>query len=167
MANKWTREKIKLPKTLKPKERVQIAEVIINHIINRTAAGQDKNNKDFPKYTAKYADEKGVGTGDVDLILSGEMLESLDVVNTSKNGEITIGYIEPSKELAGKVEGNRRGSYGGKPNPDKARDFLGIDPGDLEILLDAYQSEEELEPLTDEELDALSRQLAEELLDEA
>lgn len=166
MANKWTREKIKLPKTLKPKERVQIAEVIINHIINRTAAGQDKNNKDFPKYTAKYADEKGVGVGDVDLILSGEMLESIELIS-HKSGEVVIGYKDPSDELAGKVEGNRIGSYGGEPNAKKARDFLGIASDDLEVLIDAYQSEEELEPLTDEELDALSRQLAEELLDEA
>jgi hypothetical protein len=166
MANKWTREKIKLPKTLKPKERVQIAEVVINHIINRTTAGQDRNNKDFPKYTAKYADEKGVGTGEVDLILSGEMLESIELIS-HKSGEIIIGYKDPSDELAGKVEGNRIGSYGGEPNSKKARDFLGIASDDLEVLIDAYQSEEELEPLTDEELDILSRQLAEELLDEA
>ena len=164
--SKWTREKIKIPKTLKPKERVQIAEVVINHIINRTAAGQDKNNKDFPKYTAKYAEEKGVGVGDVDLILSGEMLEGIVLLN-HKPGEIVIGYDDPSDELAGKVEGNRIGSYGGEPNKSKARDFLGIASDDLEVLLDAYQDDEDdLGPLTEEELEILSRQLAEELLDD-
>jgi hypothetical protein len=164
--SKWTREKIKIPKTLKPKERVQIAEVVINHIINRTVAGQDKNNNDFPKYTAKYAEEKGVGVGDVDLILSGEMLEEIVPLDHGP-GYITIGYKNPSKELAGKVEGNRTGSYGGEPNKSKARDFLGIASDDLEVLLDAYQDDEEdLGPLTEEELDALSRQLAEELLDD-
>ena len=164
--SKWTREKIKIPKTLKPKERVQIAEVVINHIINRTTAGQDKNNNDFPKYTAKYAEEKGVGVGDVDLILSGEMLEGITLLS-HKSGEIVIGYDDPSDELAGKVEGNRIGSYGGEPNKSKARDFLGIASDDLEVLLDAYQDDEEdLGPLTEDELEALSRQLAEELLDD-
>jgi len=165
--SKWTREKIKIPKTLKPKERVQIAEVVINHIINRTAAGQDRNNNDFPKYTAKYAEEKGVGVDDVDLILSGEMLEGIALLS-HKPGEIVIGYDDPSDELAGKVEGNRTGSYGGEPNKSKARDFLGIASDDLEVLLDAYQDDEEdLGPLTEKELEILSRQLAEELLDDA
>lgn len=141
MANKWTREKIILPKTLKPKERKQIAEVVINHIINRTAAGYKINEKDkFPKYTAKYADIKGVGQSDVDLILSGEMLESIELVS-EKSGEIVIGYKSPSDELAGKVEGNRTGSYGGEPNKKKARDFLGIDPGTLETLISAFEED--------------------------
>jgi hypothetical protein len=165
MANKWTREKIILPKTLKPKERKQIAEVIINHIINRSAAGLDKNDKKFPKYTAKYADIKGVGVSEVDLILSGEMLESLELVS-EKSGEIVIGYKNPSDELAGKVEGNRIGSYGGEPNSRKARDFLGIDSATLGTLIDSYQDDSELGPVTAEELDALARELAMDLLDD-
>jgi hypothetical protein len=165
MANKWTREKIILPKTLKPKERKQIAEVIINHIINRSAAGLDKNDKKFPKYTAKYADTKGVGVSDVDLILTGEMLEALELVNDG-SGFITIGYKKPSDELAGKVEGNRIGSYGGEPNPKRARDFLGIDSSTLDTLIDSYQDDAELGPVTAEELNALARELALDLLDD-
>ena len=48
MSNKYTREKIKIPTSIKPRDRVRIAEVIVNLIINRTAAGLDKNNKEFP-----------------------------------------------------------------------------------------------------------------------
>ncbi|MCS6281448.1 MAG: hypothetical protein HUM72_12520 [Dolichospermum sp.] len=165
MANKWTREKIILPKTLKPKERKQIAEVIISHIINRSAAGLDKNDKKFPKYTSKYAEIKGVGTSEVDLILTGEMLESLELVS-EKSGEIVIGYKSPSYELAGKVEGNRIGSYGGDPNPRKARDFLGIDSDTLNTLIDSYKADEELGPVTSEELDALARELAMDMLND-
>lgn len=162
MSNKYTREKIKLPTTFKPAERIKIAEVLINHIINRSAAGYDKNNKKFKSYTDAYADKKGVGKGDVDLILSGEMLESLELVS-HKNGEIVIGYKKPSDELAGKVEGNRIGSYGGDPNPKKARDFLGIDSDELSTIISGF---EEDEPLTDEEIEQLSRELSEELLDD-
>jgi hypothetical protein len=141
--SKYTREKIKLPKSIKPKDRVQIAEVIINHIISRSAAGLDRNNKKFPKYSKDYADSKGVGVNDVDLILSGEMLEELELVNHT-SGSITIGYRDPSDELAGKVEGNRIGSYGGEPNKKKARDFLGIDADELEILISSYENEIDL-----------------------
>lgn len=161
MANKWTREKIKIPKTLKPKERVKIAEVVINHIINRTTAGYkiDGETK-FPRYTKKYAEEKGVERGEVDLILSGEMLEAIDLVS-HKPGEIVIGYKSPSDELAGKVEGNRRGSYGKDPDPKKARDFLGISQDDLETLINLYDAEED-EEITKEDIERLSRELADE-----
>lgn len=165
MANKWTREKIILPKTLKPKERKQIAEVIINHIINRSAAGLDRNDKKFPKYTKSYAEFKGAGVSDVDLILSGEMLEAIELVNDG-SGFITIGYKDPSDELASKVEGNRIGSYGGDPNPKRARDFLGIDSDTLDTLISSYKDEEDLGTITKEDLEKLARELALDMLDD-
>lgn len=144
MAKDWTKERIKLPRTISVADRKKIANVIIEHIINRSAAGLDRNNKEFKNYSKNYADKKGVGVSDVDLILTGEMLDSLEYVS-SKPGEITIGYKGASDELAGKVEGNRRGTYGqDKPIPGKARDFLGIDPDELDILISAYQSDETL-----------------------
>lgn len=144
MAKDWTKERIKLPVSLKIEDRKKIANVIIEHIINRSAAGLDKNNKEFKDYTKNYADKKGVGVSDVDLILTGEMLDSIEYIS-SKPNEIVIGYKGASDELAGKVEGNRRGTYGqSKPIPGKARDFLGIDPDELDILVSAYQSDETL-----------------------
>lgn len=136
----WIREKIYLPKTIKPKDRVKLADAIIEHIINRTASGIDKNNKDFPKYSKEYADKKNVGVGDVDLILSGEMLDSIKLLS-HKSGEIIIGFDKTDKELNGKAEGNIKGSYGGDPNPKKARDFLGMPKDDLEILFDAFEAD--------------------------
>lgn len=136
----WIREKIIIPKTFKPKERVKIAEVVIDHIINRSVAGLDKNNKKFPAYSKKYADRKNVGVSDVDLILSGEMLESIQLLN-HKSGEIIIGFDKTDKELNGKAEGNILGSYGREPNKKKARDFLGMPKDELEILFDSFESE--------------------------
>lgn len=160
MANEWTRVKIKLPKTIKPRERVAIAEVLLTHIVTRTLNGEDKNNKKFKNYTEKYADLKGVDVSDVDLTLDGEMLEALELVS-HKSGEITIGYKDPSEELAGKVEGNRSGFYGNSKKK-KARDFLGITQSDLSLLLGAY--EDANEPVSDEDLEAFARELAEETL---
>jgi hypothetical protein len=160
MANEWTRVKIKLPKTIKPRERVAIAEVLLTHIVTRTLNGEDKNNKKFKNYTEKYADLKGVDVSDVDLTLDGEMLEALELVS-HKSGEITIGYKDPSEELAGKVEGNRSGFYGNSKKK-KARDFLGITQSDLSLLLGAYEDADE--PVSDEDLEAFARELAEETL---
>lgn len=168
MSKKWTREKIFLPKTIKPKERKQIAEVIINHIITRSAAGYDRNNEKFADYTEKYAEKKGVKVGDVDLILTGEMLESLELVS-QRNGEIVIGYKEPSDELAGKIEGNRSGSYGGEPDDKRARDFLGIDQDELDLILSSYRQETEslnIDQLTEEEIKVLSAQLSSDILED-
>lgn len=144
MANKYTKEKIFLPKTIKPKERVKIAEIILDHIVARTMSGLDKNNSKFARYSPQYAEKKGVGASDVDLVLSGEMLEELTLVS-HKSGEIVIGYKNPSDELAGKVEGNRIGSYGGEPNKSKARDFLGIPEDELEVLLSAIEQDVDLD----------------------
>ena len=152
----WIREKIKIPTTIKPSERVKMAEMIINVIINRSVAGIDKNNKKFPKYSKEYAEKKGVGVNDVDLILSGEMLESIQLLS-HKSGEITIGFDKSDQELNGKAEGNILGSYGGEPSRKKARDFLGIPQDEVDILA---ESSNDLADLSPEEI----RLLAEDLL---
>lgn len=143
MANKYTREKISIPKSIKPKDRVKIANIVLEHIVSRTVSGLDKKNRKFPNYEIDYANKKGVGKSDVDLVLSGEMLDELTLVS-HKSGEIVIGYKDPSDELAGKVEGNRIGSYGGEPKRSKARDFLGIPKDELDVLIAAIEMDVDL-----------------------
>jgi hypothetical protein len=155
---------IKIPFTqpIKPKERVKIADALLTHIVGRTMAGLDRDNNKFAKYTKKYANEKGVGVSDVDLLLSGEMLSELQVLKVDANG-VEIGY-KGSKDLIGKVEGNILGTYG-QPEPisGKARDFLGILPDDVEVIIDSY-IDEDLKDLSEEELDAIARDAAREIL---
>lgn len=155
---------IKIPFTqpIKPKERVKIADALLTHIVGRTMAGLDRDNNKFAKYTKKYAEEKGVGVSDVDLLLSGEMLSELQVLKVDANG-VEIGY-KGSKDLIGKVEGNILGTYGqSEPIPGKARDFLGILPDDVEVIIDSY-IDEDLKDLSEEELDAIARDAAREIL---
>ena len=154
-----------LPKTINPTQRKKIAEVVINHIINRSIAGYDKNDKKFPIYSKDYAEKKGVSRGEVDLLLSGELLDSIKLLS-ERSGEITIGFDKEDEKLNGKAEGNILGSYGKEPNKKKARDFLGIDDAELDILISAYEDKKEDEPeeeLTDEEIDQLARELASEM----
>jgi hypothetical protein len=155
---------IKIPFTqpIKPKERVKIADALLTHIVGRTMAGLDRDNNKFAKYTKKYANEKGVGVSDVDLLLSGEMLSELQVLKVDANG-VEIGY-KGSKDLIGKVEGNILGTYGQtEPIPGKARDFLGILPDDVEVIIDSY-IDEDIKDLSEEELDAIARDAAREIL---
>lgn len=133
-------EIITIPKNLTPEQREVIAEEVLDFIRDRTFAGMDKNNQRFPKYEKDYAKKKGVNVGDVDLVLSGEMMDELRLIR-HKVGEIVIGYDGRKKKLNAKAEGNILGSYGGDPNPDKARDYLGISRKDLMDIVNTYTGE--------------------------
>jgi hypothetical protein len=135
---------IPIPPGFTPDEREKIARDIINFIRDRTATDQKGYDPDTKRnyslrsvpYSDKYADKKGVGTKDVDLLLSGDMLDAIEELRITPTS-ITIGITD--KEQAAKAEGNQIGSYGGSPNPDKARPFLGIAPKDLKEILSKYE----------------------------
>lgn len=116
---------------------------IIELVKRRTEAGRDKNGRRFPKYSDAYVnsmDFKNAGKSKnrVDLTLTGDMLASLDVLER-KSTRTRIGFERGSAENA-KADGNVRGTYGsGRPNPAKARDFMGISEAEYERLLKKHQ----------------------------
>ena len=69
----------------------KIGREIIKQIQLRTENGFDVADKKFTKYSAKWADRKGVGRGDVDLLLTGSMLGNMILTNVTKN-TVTIGW---------------------------------------------------------------------------
>lgn len=145
--------KVNIPRGLPSEIREEIGARIIEFVQSRTSKGLDKDNKAFPKYDKEYKesqDFKAVGkTSKVNLRLSGDMMDSLDVVNT-KDGELTIGY-DLGDEVAGRVEGNVIGSYGDKVgHPDKARDFLGIKDSRLELIIEEVLTETAPTNITDD-----------------
>lgn len=158
----WMRTKLIIPKTIKPSKRVAIAQAVITHIQDRTFAGLDKNNNPFPKYTKEYAEFKG--SQDVDLLLSGEMMDSIQLLSHS-SGEINIGFNKSNNALNGKAEGNIKGSYGGEPNKKKARDFLGIDPDELGVIVSLFEDNSE-ESISEDEVKAITDELISQLLDD-
>jgi len=131
----WQRVKIEISKEHKPSARIAIGSEIVQRILERTLIeGKDKDGKRFSKYEKDYAKRKGVGVGDVDLNLTSEMLDNLKLLS-HRSGQVIIGFDKGDTKLNGKVEGNRKGTYGQpKPIPGKARDFLGIQNKDLKKI---------------------------------
>jgi hypothetical protein len=133
---------IKVSKKMPEEVQTALGIEIIDFIIDRSKKGKDKLNKDFPSYSKDYKSSldfkiAGKNPNKVDLTLTGEMLNSLEILDTSE-GEITIGINPKDKLNTAKAEGNVTGSYGGKPKPRKARDFMGIHKEDLNELKKKY-----------------------------
>ena len=133
---------INIPTGYSDENKKRIGDAIIDFIKNRSKKGLDKNNNKFARYTKDYAEEKGVSPKDVDLTLSGEMLDSLSVLSVGRKS-LDIGY-QKGDLINDKVEGNITGSYG-QPMGDssKARDFLGIDDKDLNFIFNQYPKNDE------------------------
>lgn len=152
MANKWTSRKINISKRYNEQEREAIAFEIISYIQERTRDGRGKDGKKWEspadKYTSAYRksldfkNAKG-GQTKVDLTLSGDMLDSIDLLE-DQSGQLTIGISDSDPDQP-KAEGNIRGSYG-KPQgkKSKARDFLAISKDEVNDILKNF-------PLKDEE----------------
>ena len=70
----------------------RIAENIRSRVIERTLSGLDYRGRPFIPYTPEYAKRKGVGIYDVNLQLSGEMLDDFKV-EVYLRPEFTIGEI--------------------------------------------------------------------------
>lgn len=131
MATKWQKIKIDLSGYgLSPDQKDEVADLIIERIVNRTDQGKDKNNRPFKEYSDSYKESldfkiAGKKGKPVNLQLSGDMLAALSVLDKTSRS-VTIGFENGSEENA-KADGNIRGTYGqSKPIPGKARDFLGI-----------------------------------------
>lgn len=138
---------IAIPSDLPPAAREELGDLIIEHIVDRTQRGKDKNGKDFPAYSSSYVKSldfkiAGKSRGKVDLQLSGDMLAAIQLLS-SKKGKLTVGF-ERGAEENGRAEGNILGSYGGSPNRSKARDFLGIEKAKLRELVEYVKDQYDL-----------------------
>lgn len=139
--------KIELPEGYSAEDRARIAEDIIQFIKDRCEAGvgvrphgNHFRTYDFPGYTKAY--EKFKGSSRVDLVLDDQMLADMRVLSIGRNS-VTIGY-EAGSDENDKAEGNQTGSYGQpKPNPKKARRFLGMTTEEINAVLAVYEKERE------------------------
>ena len=125
-------------------QREAIALDIIDQIIKRSKQGKDRNGDSFPSYSPSYKrglDFKIAGkTMRVNLTLSGDMLDSMKVLeNTDDGSKVTIGFSRGREN--DKAEGNILGTYGQKSPIDGgkyARDFLGVQESELDKILRKY-----------------------------
>jgi hypothetical protein len=140
MATKWQRIKVDLSGYgLTSDEKDEVADLIVERIVDRTQKGKDKDGERFAKYSKTYKDSldfkiAGKSPSKVDLQLSGDMLAALSVLDKTRRS-VTIGF-EPGSEENAKADGNIRGTYGqSKPIAGKARDFLGITDRELDNII--------------------------------
>lgn len=136
--------RISIPDDLRPIERLELADLIIEHIVDRSQRGLDKNGNPFPKYSKGYMKSLNFSNAgkdkSVNLELSGDMLAALNLLKHS-SGELVLGYERGTKEND-IAEGNIRGTYGqSTPIPGKKRDFLGIESKKLRELINAVKDE--------------------------
>jgi hypothetical protein len=92
---------------------------------NRTQGGLDEGNRRFTPYSAGYAKQKGVSPNRVDLYRTGQMLNSLDVLDVTASS-VVVGFTSP--EMAERAEMNQQ----------RGRRFLGIPMTWLEDLKRKY-----------------------------
>lgn len=157
---------IDIPNGFKYEKKEQIAVRIVDFIKLRTLSGYDKDNKRFSSYTEDYAEKKGTSRRDVDLQLTGQMLDALKIFKIGRN-YIEIGFDGRSTQAL-KAEGNILGTYGQVlPIPGKSRDFLGLTKSDLaDILAEFSKDEDEIaQEFFDNNLDRVSRELSKEQID--
>ena len=128
-----------LPDGYDPDDLPSIAADIRVFIKDRSQAGfAVKGNKvfEFPEYNDEYRKAMKGNQRRVDLTLSEEMLDSIEVLKITGR-KVTLGF-EAGSEQNAKAEGNQIGSYGRSPNPKKARPFLGLTDTEADAILGAY-----------------------------
>lgn len=138
----WQKVRIDIPEDIGPSEREAIAADMVDLMVSNARdgvgirwEGSRARTRHFPAYTKEY--EKFKGQKNVDLTLSGDMLDALTVIS-HKKGSILIGFENGTKEND-KAEGNILGSYGRAPNPRKARNFLGLTASDIRSIVGDYK----------------------------
>ena len=147
---KQQKETITIPKGYRPSVREAIAIDILERIRERTTKEfKDKDNKPFKGYSKAYVKSlafnvAGKKESQVNLTLTGDMLDLLEVLDTKKAGKIVIGYDKSDDATNGKVEGNRLGTYGKSKQVGPKRDFLGIHHKDLKKILSKYPLDDEI-----------------------
>jgi len=158
MGAKWQRVLIKIPKDIKPRDRVKIADAVLEHIRDRTERGVGVikrqgsldgivlRTKQFAKYSKAYKEsldfEIAGKTDTVDLTLSGDMLIEMDLLS-HKAGEIRIGYDKDSEENE-RADGNIRGTSGPAGSKPRAkRDFLGIEARVLSRIIAQHRKDKD------------------------
>ena len=154
MATKIQRVRFNIPKSISSEDRPEFIDQVVEKMRSNAESGKgrkfdNKSTRDglidaykkFPKYSKEYIaslDFKNAGKSPskVDLTLSGDMIQSLDVVRETAN-TVEIGF--PSDQ-DGKADGNIRGTYGtSKPDAKKARNFLGLTTSDYNKIVRKFE----------------------------
>jgi hypothetical protein len=130
----WIKKEILLPKDYDDDDANTVAEELLSFIVERSKKGQGSDGELFPAYSDSYKKSNAFKLGDksskINLTLSGEMLDSLQVLSARK-GKIVIGFEKDDERNNSVAEGNILGSYGGEANKSRARNFMELSDKEL------------------------------------
>ena len=119
--------------------RQLIADDLIQKIQDRTLSGYGVKNGErtrLKRLTKKYADKVGKPLTPVNLELSGDMLNSITLIDSTRNW-IEIGIND--EKQAPKAHGHQTGQHGKGPLP--VRPFMGLLETDVSKLASKYRKE--------------------------
>lgn len=117
--------------------RLAVGQTIIDRIKERTQSGVDKRNQPFKKYSKRYINSDefeafGKSSGDVNLTLSGDMLELMEILRSSKN-VLEIGWEDETQNA--KAYNHTVGDTVPR------RDFFGISKTELKEIASEFSDE--------------------------
>lgn len=116
------------------KEKDSFIAEAIEHINQRTLSGKDLEGSKFQRYSKEYAEKKGVTRDSVDLFLKGDMLDSIEPVEKTKN-TVTFGILGSTEAL--KSYNHNTGDTLPK------REFFGITRKEAEAIIKRVEDKEE------------------------
>lgn len=150
MSEPQKKKRINLPKNLDETDRLKVGRLAIETIKERTANNTDYTGKRFPNYSESYASSlefkiAGKSKTDPDLRLSGDMLDSLQIIENGP-GYVTIGYNPGTAE-------NDKATWAERTDNGPARKFLGVQDSELELIIAQVNAERPttLQGLADQE----------------
>lgn len=125
--------------TLTKKDKLQIAQEVIDRIVSNAEKGLDRNGKALPKYTKTYKDSDAFTafgkSSKPNMTLAGDMLGQIDVLEVSDD-TITIGWNDETENA--KAHGNITGQEGEWP---AKRDFFGLPVKEIKEIIDGTSEE--------------------------
>lgn len=122
-------------------QKEQIGQAIIDRIIDRTESNKSVNGTGFKKYSKQYINSEefelyGKNPGDINLTLKGDMLNSIDIIDSTRD-TITIGFDDPTEEK--KAANHQKGVTV------PSRPFFGVTKSDINTIKKDFINEEEVQ----------------------
>jgi len=132
MAEPQKKKRINIPIDLDETDRLKVGRLVIDRILERTSKNISSDGNRFPNYSDAYAKSlefkiAGKSKNDPNLRLTGDMLDSLKIIETGK-GFVTIGYDEGTPE-------NDKATWAERTDNGPARKFLGVQDTELEQII--------------------------------